>query len=201
MRRGNFTFRIVSIALIALIATWLAGLPYFAAGIPRQAAPAVEKADAIVVLTGGTLRLERGLELLGQHVAKKLFVSGVHRGVDVQQLLRLSRQSPQALDCCIALGYSADHTAGNAEETADWLRKQGYQSIYLVTASYHMPRSLVEFRARMPAIRTLPFPVFPEQVKLEEWWRWPGTASLIVGEYNKYLLAILRREFDELLGG
>lgn len=201
MRRGNLRFRIVSIALIALIVTWLAGLPYFAAGIPRQAAPALEKADAIVVLTGGTLRLERGLELLGQQVAKKLFVSGVHRGVDVQQLLRLSRQSPQALDCCIALGYSADHTAGNAEETADWLRKQGFHSIYLVTASYHMPRSLVEFRARMPTIRTLPFPVFPEHVKLEGWWRWPGTASLIVGEYNKYLLAILRREFDEILGG
>ena len=70
------------------VVAWLAGLPYFAAGISRQAAPALEKADAIVVLTGGTLRLERGLELLGRRVAKKLFVSGVHRGVDVEQLLR-----------------------------------------------------------------------------------------------------------------
>ncbi len=201
MRRGNIRFRILAIALTASIVAWLAGLPYFAAGIPREPTRALEKVDAIVVLTGGTLRLERGLELLGRQMGKKLFVSGVHSGVDVQQLLRLSRQSPQALDCCIALGYSADHTAGNAAETADWLRKQGYRSFYLVTASYHMPRSLVEFRARMPALRMLPYPVFPAHVKLEEWWRWPGTASLIVGEYNKYLLAILRHELDNILGG
>jgi hypothetical protein len=27
---------------------------------------------------------------------------------------------------------------------------------------------------------------------IEDWWRRPGTASLVIGEYNKYLLAAVR---------
>jgi hypothetical protein len=36
----------------------------------------------------------------------------------------------------------------------------------------------------------IPHPVFPAQVRLEVWWRWPGTTRLVIGEYNKYLAAI-----------
>jgi hypothetical protein len=32
--------------------------------------------------------------------------------------------------------------------------------------------------------------VFPPNFKGEEWWRWPGTASLILIEYSKYLVAL-----------
>ena len=177
------------IAAGALVAAWLAGLFVFADTIPRQAQQSREKTDAIVVLTGGSLRLEEGLALLSAQLGKKLFVSGVHRGVDVQQLIDRSLRSPEIIDCCIVLGYAADHTAGNARETADWMARQGYASLRLVTASYHMPRSLAEFRNAMPSIEIIPHPVFPENVKLDEWWRWPGTAILIVGEYNKYLVA------------
>jgi hypothetical protein len=35
----------------------------------------------------------------------------------------------------------------------------------------------------------------PEQVKQANWWAWPGTAMLIVGEYDKYLGAVLRATF------
>ena len=183
------------------LAAWLAGLFAFASDIPRSDEAPVRVTDAIVVLTGGSLRLEQGLALLAQGMGKKLFVSGVHRGVDVQQLLRLSRQSPQALDCCIVLGYSADHTEGNATETAAWMRSEGYTSLRLVTANYHMPRSLVEFRTAMPTMKITPHPVLPESVKLDGWWRWPGTASLIAGEYNKYLIAVLRHRVVALFGG
>lgn len=187
-RRHGVVLALLGIALAA----WLGGLFVFAAQIPKSLNVSSEETDAIVVLTGGTLRLEQGLALLAQGFAKKLFVSGVHRGVDVQQLLKLSRQSPQALDCCITLGYSADHTTGNASETAEWMRAQGYRSMRLVTASYHMPRSLAEFHHAMPTETILPHPVFPENVKLDNWWRWPGTAVLIAGEYNKYLVAVVR---------
>lgn len=184
-----------------LVAAWLAGLFVFADGIPRQPQQSREKTDAIVVLTGGTLRLEQGLALLTQELAKKLFVSGVHRGVDVQQLIDRSRRSPEVIDCCIVLGYAADHTAGNARETAEWMSKQGYKSLRLVTASYHMPRSLVEFRYAMPHVLIIPHPVFPENVKVDEWWRWPGTAILIVSEYNKYLVAAAVHRLERMLYG
>ncbi len=145
--------------------------------------------DAIVVLTGGTGRLETGLQLLSDNRGRSLFVSGVARGVDVAALLRLARRSPENLACCIAVGYQADDTAGNARETAEWMKKQGFASLRLVTANYHMPRSLIEFRRAMPAARIVAHSVFPEQFKGDSWWRFPGTAMLLVSEFNKYLIA------------
>lgn len=193
--------RVLLVLVILAAAGWLTGLFMFARTIPREFQQSTDETDAIVVLTGGSMRMEEGLRLLSQKLGKKLFVSGVHRGVEVKQLIDRSLRSPELIDCCIVLGYAADHTAGNAEETAAWMRRQGYGSLRLVTASYHMPRSLAEFRDQMPSIRVIPHPVFPKHVKLDEWWRWPGTAVLIVSEYNKFLVASLVHRVKHLLKG
>ncbi|MEC8137661.1 MAG: YdcF family protein [Pseudomonadota bacterium] len=167
--------------------------------IPEGVDDATQKTDTIVVLTGGSLRLQTGLTLLKEGRADKLFVSGVHLGVDVRQLLRLARTSPSEAECCIQLGHAADDTAGNAAETQQWMAAQKFQTLRLVTAAYHMPRSLVEFSHAMPDARIVVHPVFPPQVKLQEWWRWRGTAFLILGEYSKYLIARTRHIFERLI--
>lgn len=146
--------------------------------------------DAIVVLTGGSGRLSTGLDLLSRDRAKKLFVSGVYRGVDVLQLLRTVEHGAGDLERRIGIGNATD-TKGNARETADWMNGNGFTSLRLVTAAYHMPRSLLEFRYAMPEATLFPHPVFPEHVK-RDWWAWPGTAGLVISEYNKYLVAWLR---------
>jgi uncharacterized SAM-binding protein YcdF (DUF218 family) len=169
-----------------------AGLIWFAESIPRAARDDGETTDAIVVLTGGAARLATGLDLLRGGRARKLFVSGVYRGVDVQELLRAQRQSPAAVECCIELGYSAESTEGNAAETRGWAEREGIRTIRLVTASYHMPRSLIEFRRAMPGLRILPHPVMPEAFRREAWWAWPGSLRLVVGEYHKLIAALLR---------
>ena len=181
---------LVLFGLFALL--WTAGLFWFAATLETEPELSDRRTDAIVVLTGGSLRVEQGIELLSRGLADKLFVSGVAQGVDVKQLLKISREAPEDLSCCIALGYEADDTAGNARETADWMAEQGYASLRLVTAAYHMPRSLLEFRRTMPEIEILPHPVFPAHVKQEDWWRWPGSTNLLVSEYSKYLIARFR---------
>ncbi len=178
--------------LMALIVLWLGGLVWFARSIPTDIADADSTTDAIVVLTGGSLRVQSGLALLAAGKAKKLFVSGVYHSTDVAALLRVSRQSPEHVACCIFLGHEADNTYGNAVETAQWMRSEGFHSLRLVTASYHMPRSLLEFTRAMPDARIIPNPVFPESVKQRRWWSSPGTLTLIVGEYHKYLLALAR---------
>jgi uncharacterized SAM-binding protein YcdF (DUF218 family) len=198
MRTGRKR-RFLAVLILLLCVAWFAGLFVFADMIPRTPEKSTEQTDAIVVLTGGSMRMEEGLALLSRQMGKKLFVSGVHRGVEVKQLIDRSLRSPQELNCCIVLGYTADHTAGNARETAEWMRAEGYHSLRLVTASYHMPRSLAEFREEMPTIKMIPHPVFPEHVKLKDWWRWPGTALLIVGEYNKYLVAVAVHSVERLL--
>ncbi len=191
LRSHRPIWRLIGFAVLFL-GIWLVGLLWFAKTLPVSVATPARATDAIVVLTGGSGRVHQGLELLAQRRAKKLFISGVYRGVEVQELLGVSQQSPADLDCCIALGYEADSTRGNARETADWIREQGLSSLRLVTAAYHMPRSLLEFRRAMPGIEIVPHPVFPEHVKQRDWWRWPGSASLIISEYNKYLVALAR---------
>ena len=175
-----------------LFALWLAGLIVFAADIPRQLEDSTTHTDAIVVLTGGSERLEAGLSLLRQGLGDKLFVSGVYRGIDVAELLHLARQKPDQVECCIVLGHAADNTIGNAAETADWMKQEGFHSLRLVTGNYHMRRSLSEFHYAMPGVTIIAHPVFPDSVKRDQWWLWPGTAHLIIGEYGKFLLGELR---------
>ncbi|HSR56118.1 MAG TPA: YdcF family protein [Alphaproteobacteria bacterium] len=174
------------------IAAWLAGLIWFAQSIPRTPDTSTTTTDAAVVLTGGTGRLSVGVRLLARGRARKLFVSGVYRGVDVARILRLVRQQGRELECCMALGHAADNTQGNARETAEWIRAEGFKSLRLVTANYHMCRSLLEFRRMMPDVTIIPHPVFPGGFKADQWWRHPGSLRLVVSEYVKYLIAQVR---------
>ncbi len=176
-------------SIFALVAIWTLGLTWFVSTVPTRQVEDKTKTDAIIVLTGGTGRLEVGLQLLAEGYAKLLFISGVARGVDVQALLRLVRRKPDDFACCIAVGYRADNTAGNAVETTQWIKKNKLTSLRLVTASYHIPRSLYEFHRAMPDISIIPHPVFPPQFKRDNWWRWLGTARLLASEFNKYLIA------------
>jgi uncharacterized SAM-binding protein YcdF (DUF218 family) len=181
------------LGLVLLVAVvWLIGLWRFAAAIPNDVTAPDVQTDAIVVLTGGSLRVEGGLRLLAEGKAKKLFISGVYRGVDVTELLRVSRQSPDSVACCVVLGHEADNTLGNARETAQWMEGEGYHSLRLVTASYHMPRSMLEFTRAMPDIEIVPNPVFPEFMQDTPWWQSRRSATLIASEYSKYLAAMVR---------
>jgi uncharacterized SAM-binding protein YcdF (DUF218 family) len=176
-------------SIFALFLIWVFGLIWFVSKVPTVPVNDQTKTDAVIVLTGGTGRLEAGLQILSEGFGKLLFVSGVARGVDVQVLLKLVRRKPDDFTCCIAVGYRADNTAGNAIETSQWIKKNKLTSLRLVTASYHMPRSLYEFTRAMPAIKIIPHPVFPPQFKRDGWWRWPGTAKLLASEFNKFLIA------------
>jgi uncharacterized SAM-binding protein YcdF (DUF218 family) len=173
---------------------WLAGLIWFAIPPPPEDRSAAT--DAIVVLTGGSQRLQSGIELLREGKGRKLFVSGVNQQVDLDDLLRIAGNgpdwAPNWASCCVVLGHQADNTLGNAVETARWIRSQGFRSLRLVTAWYHMPRSLLEFGRAMPEINIVAHPVFPSQFRRERRWAWRGTATLVANEYVKYSAALIR---------
>jgi uncharacterized SAM-binding protein YcdF (DUF218 family) len=173
-----------------VVAIWLAGLVWFIGLMPRGVAEPQRRTDAIVVLTGGSLRLAEGLKLLRAGLAPRLFVSGVQSGIDLPQLLQSIDDRETSTPCCIALGHIASDTPGNARESAVWARQEGVRSIRLVTGAYHMPRSLMEFRAAAPGVAFVAHPVFPSNVKQDAWWLWPGTAGLLISEYHKYLMTL-----------
>ena len=182
----------VAVTLGLLLGSWLGGLIWFVTDLGDGAEETRPATDAIVVLTGGSERLARGIALLEAGKGRKLLVSGVHKGVDLPDLLRQTRQGGADLVCCIALGHDADDTIGNAAETASWMAAEHFSSLRLVTAAYHMRRAMVEFRRAMPEAEIVPCPVFPDTVKTAQWWRWPGTAHLLATEYTKYLAALVR---------
>ena len=186
--------RRLALGAAAIIVTYLGGLVWFAESMVDAVDDGAAPTDAIVVLTGGSQRVQTGLQLLAAGKAKKLFVSGVYHGTDVATLLHVQRQTPDAVQCCLVLGHTADNTYGNAQETAAWMRQEGFRSLRLVTANYHMRRALLEFARAMPEVQIIPHPVFPEAVR-ERWWAWPGTLDLIIGEYDKYLWALVRPWF------
>jgi uncharacterized SAM-binding protein YcdF (DUF218 family) len=184
---------------VALLAAWIGGLVWFASTVPERIEDTTTRSDAIVVLTGGRGRLEVGLALLHEGLAGKLFVTGVERGIDLAELMRLAHQSAAGLECCVELGHKADSTLGNAVETADWMEARHFRSLRLVTANFHMRRSLLEFRHAMPDIAVIPNPVIRDAARQGGWWTLPGPAHLIVIEYAKYQLTWLRQFIEDRL--
>jgi len=192
------TINRVGAALILLAGVWGAGLFRYADHIPVDVMRPNVKTDAIVVLTGGSGRLDEGLKLLERGFAPRLFISGVYKGVDMESLLKAYRQNPSDLNCCVDIGRAED-TIANAVETAVWAHKNGISSLRLVTSAYHMPRAVLEFEYALPGVELIEHPVFPAHVKQDRWWAWPGTTGLIVGEYNKFLIAWARHRVLRIL--
>ena len=185
------TFRAILLTLGLIFLLWNGGLAAFAFSIPTTPTDSVSQVDGIVVLTGGSERIEEGLALLRGGLGRKLLVSGVPEGLTLDDVVGPANARSEEVACCVELGHTAENTAGNASETARWMALEGFKSLRLVTGSYHMPRSLLEFRRAMPETRVIAHPVFPGHVKVEQWWRFRGTAKLIASEFAKYLWASL----------
>jgi uncharacterized SAM-binding protein YcdF (DUF218 family) len=180
--------------LAALVGLYIVGFIAFVALLPGIAS-ATAPAQGIVALTGGDERLEAAVNLLEKHSGERLLISGVHPATTKQDLKRLSHGGAR-FDCCADLGYAAENTRGNAREAAIWARAHGYKSLIVVTARYHMPRSLTEFEAAMPGVRLEPYPVEPEDIDLNGWWHDVRALRVLQSEYAKYLASTVRNAVD-----
>lgn len=143
------------------------------------------KTDAIIVLTGGADRLDAGLSLLKRGLAKKLFLTGVHKSVRKKDL-DVHESLP------VDFGYQAETTIDNAYEARSWLSQEDVTTFYLVTAHYHMRRASLEFHQRLEARDLIPYPVIPHEFLDSSWWHHSSLAMLLLNEYNKYIVALGR---------
>lgn len=180
---------------LCVFALWLPGLVWFYQQVPQEKdfPDSGVKTDAIVVLTGGMGRVEQGVRLLEQGRANLLLISGVDDEVKPHEIVAeygIDTAHPALADgkTRIILDYGPRDTVGNARETARWIQNNDLQSLRLVTSSYHMPRSLMEFRHAMPDAVIIPAPVFPEWGALDKVLLVSrGSLRLILLEYHKYL--------------
>ena len=188
--------------LLVLVLIWAVGLAAFAARVDRYApAPEPPAADAIVALTGASdVRIAEGMRLLEADKGRRLLVSGVDRAATREDIRGVIRAYGKLYDCCVDLGFQAESTLGNAQETAEWARAHRFDSLVVVTSDYHMPRSLLELRAALPGARLHPYPVETDIVDAQRWWASGESAKRLTLEYCKYLV-VLFRELVLSLGG
>jgi uncharacterized SAM-binding protein YcdF (DUF218 family) len=170
--------------LAAAVLVWILGFAWFAILLPQPAD--LSKTDAIVVLTGGSGRIERGLQLLEAGQAQRMLISGVDRDVRTRELVARYPGREKLFACCIELGFHAVDTHSNGIETSLWVKKYKINSIRLVTSDWHMRR------ARLEQDRALPERVI---ITNDAVMTQPSLASLFK-EYNKYWA----RGFTALLG-
>lgn len=185
-----------SVRFVLLILSFLLGAyAWFLGRIPTSVADPTRETDGIVVLTGGALRLDEAAILLTQGRAKRLLISGVSTDTLPEDIRsRLPGLPLELFQCCVDLGYQARNTIGNADEAAAWAVARDMRTLRVVTAAYHMPRSLIELRRTLPQVELVPHPVFPERV-FDSGTLPPVTAPL---EFGKYILALVRLRLSGL---
>jgi len=178
----------VALLFMCCVALFALGFVAFSEKIYRMQQPAVmEKADGIIVLTGGRARLETGLRLLESGKGRRLLISGVNPVAGRHILMRATHADPYFFECCVDLGRQALNTIGNAEESADWVAKNGYRRVFVVTNSYHMPRSLSELRRKMPQTELVPYPVEPNNAGDASLLQFFERLRVFMIEYIKFL--------------
>lgn len=201
VRRGSVARPVKWIGWAAAVASvaFAAGFLMFARAVadyvPGSPPP---RADAIVVLTGGELRLVAGARLLKEGRGQRLLISGVNPQTTHADLKRLSGLPERLFAARVDVDY-AHTTSGNAEETSAWAKAKGYTRLIIVTSSYHMPRSLTEFGRAMPGVVLIPHPVVSSRLNARRWWADRFTARVLLGEYVRFLPSAARYGFARLL--
>jgi uncharacterized SAM-binding protein YcdF (DUF218 family) len=165
-------FRLVALLLVG----YAAGYALFAMTLPGPAGD--ERTDTIVVLTGGSGRLDRGFDLVQRGLAGRMLISGVARTVRPQELAAAYHVDSRLFTCCVTLGREAFDTRSNADEVARWLQRWHSHSIRLVTNDIHMRRARYEIEKRVGADVTIVSDAVPTESDMRQ----------IFIEYNKYLL-------------
>lgn len=156
---GGSILSAARLGAFVVLGALLAGFLTFSVHVSGLEPDADASGDAIIVLTGGEGRLAVATELLERRAGSRLLISGVHPDVTPDELRAAMGTSARLFDCCVDLGREAADTTGNAIETAGWVSERGYDRVLIVTSDYHLPRSLLEMRARMPDVELVAYPV------------------------------------------
>ena len=161
-----------------LLLIYALGFVIFAFTLGKPAPADAKPVDAAIVLTGGSGRIEHGIDVLRDGKAKRMLIAGADPSVTKADLARRIPRSRDLLKCCVDLGSESVDTRSNAEETGRWLAAHRFRSFRLITSDWHMRRARYEFRKVLKG----KYEIVPDAVQTE-----PSFITLF-SEYNKYVL-------------
>ena len=164
-------------ALSFLVLLYALGFILFGVTLGRPA-KADLKTDATIAITGGTGRIEHGMDVLADGLTKRVFIAGADPLVTKKDLIQRLGGRASLIRCCVDLGSESVDTRSNAEEAQRWLAKHKYKSVRLITSDWHMRRARYEFERVLDD----KYKLVPDAVATE-----PGF-KILFSEYNKYLL-------------
>ena len=196
-----FTFKKISFFtfLLFLITYFFIELYNFKEKILILQKTPINISSKIVILTGGTNRIKEGFEVIDKLEKKsianlKILVSGTGKGftkLSLQEQLNVNFDL-RLIECCVKLDSVSQDTYSNATETSKWVSENNIEEILLITSNYHIPRSILEFRNKMPNLKILFYPIKPKQHQINKWLKSFETFSLVFIEYCKYIIANIR---------
>jgi hypothetical protein len=181
---------ILALALVPLI--W--GFIAFVRGIHELERP-VERADAIVALSGDPERLWKAVSLLAEGYAGRLLITGPNKRIVISRLVSLQ---PVLFASRVDIDPLPRNTIGDADAARRWVNKHGFASMIVVSSNYHMPRAMLELDHALPHVRKLPHPVVGGIFGPNRWLGTPAPLGLLASEYAKYMV---RRLQMSTLGG
>jgi uncharacterized SAM-binding protein YcdF (DUF218 family) len=184
MARKQKWFKALFYFLFYISAGWTLGFGFFYLQLPKAPIAGETykvKTDALIVLTGGKGRLETALNVLKNNTDKRLLISGVNPVVEQSELSALTGSEATLFDCCVDLDRKSKNTAANAYESAKWIQSNNYRTVTIITADYHVPRSMVLFKNAAPNVLFTGYAVTTD-----------AELSFLIREYNKYLFTVIQ---------
>ncbi|MBL4740072.1 MAG: YdcF family protein [Sneathiella sp.] len=195
--KNSFSRWLKCLAVLSFV--WVGAFLFFVQEVTGPKFSNSQSADGIVILTGTPKRLEVGFDLLKSGAGKRVLISGVNKNVSREQLRLAMGESIKIMTCCVDLGRKARDTVGNAKEAFLWANKHKFDELLIVTSAYHMPRSLIELKRKMPRKSLYAVASRSDPLKLETWWKNPFVTYVLAAEFNKYLVSLIRARLEQFV--
>jgi uncharacterized SAM-binding protein YcdF (DUF218 family) len=201
--------RALALGLLAVLAALLIAAPLAlrAAGRYLVESDPLERADAIVVLTGSYPdRILEAVDLYKAGWAPRIILcrepqnAGFRRldalGVKVPQLFELNRSVAEQLGVPAQAIAVVDRPAGStfseAELVLEYVLARGDHSILLVTSKYHSRRAARIYRHLAAGrVHVITCPARDDDFRADGWWHDRASIRRVVIEYQKLLTFLL----------
>lgn len=167
------------------------------------------KSDLIVCLAGGNL--ERGLgtaDLYGKGLAPRIFVAREEPPDGLEWVRQKGVEYPESLDLMVMLleglgvprsaillvEKPVNSTLDEARLVREFVKRQGYSSLILITSPTHTRRVRLTFQKVFEGenIRLQVVPTPYSRFRPEDWWKSRKYAREVILEYQKLIFYVLK---------